>query len=196
MKKVLTVVLCICIALTLSISAMAEASPENKVIIRKATGTKQDGSSVAVDTWAEIAEDNTITVVADPKYGTFNSWSIYVVSEVTGTAAGTSNGFGTANLVELATKETATAAKEGVDYTIVSGTLTTTTLTVRPISRIAICGNYSNTITDPLSSSSTPGSATAPVTGETNNLNKIMVVSVVMLAAAAVVFGVKRQLSK
>ena len=44
MKKVLTVVLCICIALTLSISAMAEASPENKVIIRKGTGTKQDGA--------------------------------------------------------------------------------------------------------------------------------------------------------
>ncbi|MBO4433576.1 MAG: hypothetical protein J5852_08605, partial [Clostridia bacterium] len=178
---------------TLSISAMAEASPENKVIIRKGTGTKQDGSTVSADTWVEVAEDNTITVVADPKYGTFNSWSIYVVSEVTDTAAGTANGFGAASLVNLATKDKAATAVEGTDYEIVSGTLKTTTLTVRPISKIAICGNYSNTITDPLSDSSTPGTSTAPKTGD---MNKVIYVSIAMLAAAAVVFTVKRQLSK
>lgn len=199
MKKVLTVVLCICLALTLSISAMAEASPENKVIIRKGTGTKQDGSTVPADTYVELAEDNTITVTADPKYGTFVNWSVYVVSEVTGTAKGTSNGIGAANVLELATKTTATDAKQGVDYTIVSGSLTATTMTVKPISRIAICGNYKNAagevlITDPLSSSDTAGTPSGSPT--TNDVNKVLYVSLFMLAAAAVVFGVKRQLSK
>ena len=50
MKKVLAVVLCVCIALTLTVAAMAAASPETKVIIRKGTATKnQDGSTIPVD---------------------------------------------------------------------------------------------------------------------------------------------------
>ena len=174
MKKILAVVLCICIALTLSITAMAQESPQNKVIVRQGIGTKADGSSVSVDTFVEIAEDGTITVVADEeKYGTFDSWSIYVVSDAA---------------------EKATDAKEGTDYTIVKGTLKTKTLTVRPINRIAICGNYKGTITDPLSASSVPG--TKPDKSVKTSDLSVMYIAIVMLAAGALVFGAKRQLSK
>ena len=199
MKKILAVVLCLCIALTLSVAAMAEASPENKVIVRKGTGTKADGTVVPEDTFVEIAEDGTITVTADPKYGTFVNWSVYVISDVTGTASTSEFGAGAASILNLATTTKATDAKQGTDYTIVAGTLTTTTLTVRPISRIAICGNYKNAagqtlITDPLSASSVEGKAT-DTSSKTNDVNYVYI-AIVMLAAAAVVFGAKRQFSK
>lgn len=195
MKKVLSVILCVCIALTLSVAAIAAASPENKVIIRKGIGTKnQDGSSIPEDTYVEIAEDGTITAIADEaKYGKFNSWTIYVISEVTGVSAGTSFGSGVASVLNLATTSKATVAKAGTDYTWVEGNLTAKKIVIKPISKVAICGNYNNTITDPLSPSSTAGKP--DTSSKTNDLG-IVYAAIIMLAAGAVLFGAKRQLSK
>ncbi|MBR4910266.1 MAG: hypothetical protein IKZ47_02955 [Clostridia bacterium] len=200
MKKILAIVLCVVIALTLSISAMAESSPENNVIIRKATATKNTGAAIPEDTFVELGDDGTITVVADEaKYGKFIDWSVYVISDVTGTASEFEAGAGSADLLELATTQKATDAKLGTDYTIVAGGLTEKTMTVKPISRIAICGNYYNannqaTKTDPLSASSVAGTV-ADTSSKTSDLS-ILYISLVMLAAAAVIFGAKRQLSK
>ena len=200
MKKVLAVILCVCIALTLTVAAMAAASPEAKIIIRKGTATKnQDGSTIPADTFVEIAEDGTITVIADEaKYGKFINWSVYVISDVTGVSAGTPFGAGAAKILNLATESKATNAKEGTDYTIVEGSLTAKKMTVRPISKIAICGNYYNakgeaTITDPLSASDVPGKIDK--SSKTNDFG-ILYAAVIMLAAGALIFGAKRQLSK
>ena len=182
MKKVLAIVLCVCLALTLSVSAMAAGSPENNVIVRKGDASKQTGDTSAsfpVDTFVEVAPDNTVTVVANEKtYGTFNSWSIYVLSNVAGTSGALK----------------ATAAKAGVDYTVVSGNLKSKTLVIKSINRLAVCGNYGGTITDPLSASTVPGTKPdkSPKHGDLN----VMYIAIAMLAAGAVLFGAKRQLSK
>ena len=137
MKKILTVVLCICVALTLTVSAMAVSSPENKVIVREGTATQEDGTTIPEDTFAAVSDDHSITVTANEKvYGKFNNWTIFVVKQTGSTGA-----------VEY------TAAKEGVDYTIVSGSLTDGTLVIKPISQIAVCGNYASKTTDPAKAS-------------------------------------------
>lgn len=202
MKKVLALVLCVIIALTLSVSAFAESSPESGVIIIKGIGTKQSGASIPKDTYVQISEDEIITAVADEEtYGKFIDWSIYVIDTATGTAAEFNAGAGAASVLNLATA-TYSTAKEGTDYTILSGySLKTKTIKIKRIGehKLAICGNYYNekgqkTVTDPLKTSDAPGNPTT--SSHTSNDLGIMYVAIVMLAAAAVVFGVKRQLSK
>jgi 3-polyprenyl-4-hydroxybenzoate decarboxylase len=130
----MAIIICVCIAFTVSVSAFAASSPEGKVIIKKGVGTKQDGGSVPVDTFVEVADNNTITVVADEqKYGKFDKWVIYVAN-----ADGTY-----------------TEAVAGVDYTVTSGSTTDKTMVIVPISRLAIAGNYANTATDPAKPSDT-----------------------------------------
>lgn len=137
MKKLLTVVLCICVALTVTVSAMANSSPENKVIIREGDATQQDGTIIPEDTFTNVSEDHSVTVTANEKiYGKFNNWTIFLVKQTGNT--------GTVGYV---------AAVEGVDYTIVNGSLVSSTIVVKPINQIAICGNYSGIITDPAKAS-------------------------------------------
>ncbi len=172
MKKVLAIVICLCIALTVSVSAFAASSPANKVKVVAGIGTKQDGGSIPTDTFVDIADDSSITVVADEKnYGKFDKWIIYIIND---------NG-------------TYTEAKEGTDYTVKSGSLGDKNLTIVPISRVAITGNYGGKITDPAKpSTAVTSSANSPKTGDVNVAYAIMV----LLAAGALVFGAKRQLSK
>lgn len=173
MKKVLAIIICVCIALTISVSAFAASSPQNKVIIRKGFGTKQDGSSIPVDTYAEVADNNTITIVADEKtYGSFDNWSFYVIKS-DGTYA---------------------LAQPGVDYTVKEGSTSDKKMVIAPINQIIVAGNYNGTITDPLSASTVEGTKKnkSVKTGDVN----VMYAVIVMLAAGAVLFGVKRQLSK
>ena len=88
---------------------------------------------------------------------------------------------------------TYTEAKEGTDYTVKSGSLGDKNLTIVPISRVAITGNYGGKITDPAKpSTAVTSSANSPKTGDVNVAYAIMV----LLAAGALVFGAKRQLSK
>lgn len=278
MKKVLAIILCVCIALTISVTAFAASSPQNKVIVRKAVATKQDGTIIAVDTPVDVADDNTVTAVADEKtYGKFDGWKIYIVDETTGEVTekeavvnvdyklvkGDANsqeitiipinkiaiagnyagkttdptkssnidtnvmvrkGFGAREdgttfdsdkFVEIAVNGVLTAtadektygkfnswsvyvvgdktvaAKEGTDYSIASGSLKSKEVKVKVLTtkKIIICGNYAGTITDPDKGSAEKGS---PKTGDLN----VIYVALVLLAAAAVVFGAKRQLSK
>lgn len=178
MKKILAVILCVCLALTLSFAAMAAESPENKVIFRKCMAEKGD-TAVSEDTFVEVAEGGTVTAKAnEAKYGKFNGWSVYVISDVAGTSGALK----------------ATAAKAGVDYTVVSGNLKSKTLVIKPIKRLAICGNYKGTITDPLSASTVPG--TKPDKTSKWGDSGVMYIAIAMLAAGAVLFGAKRQLSK
>ena len=177
MKKVLAIVLCALIALSLTFAAMAAPSPENKVIIRKGIATKQDGSNIPVDTFVEVAEDNTVTVTANEKtYGKFNKWTIYVVKTVEGS-----------DEVEYV------EAKEGVDYVIVSGSVNDATLVIKPINQIAIAGNYAGKVTDPAKVSSVPG--TTPKSVKTGDVN-VMFAVIALLAAGAVVLGAKRKIAE
>ena len=172
MKKTLAILLCVCLAFTLSVSAFAAESPSNKVVIIKGVGTKEDGTVVPVDTFVDVADDSSVTVVADEKtYGKFDGWTIYLVDD-------------DGNYTE---------AKEGVDYTVKEGDLSSDKLVIVPINKIAIAGNYGGKITDPAKGSGTNGTTKdSPKTGDLN----VMYAVVLLLAASAFAFGAKRQLSK
>ncbi len=172
MKRVLAVVLCLCLAFTLSVTAFAVGSPSNKVVVRKGVGTKQDGTVIPVDTFVDISDDSSVTIVADEKtYGKFDGWTIYLVNE----------------------DGTYTEAKPGVDYTVKEGDLSSDKLVIVPINKIAVAGNYAGKITDPAKSSDVEGTKKdSPKTGDID----IMYAVAVLLAAGAVIFGAKRQLSK
>lgn len=174
MKKVLAIVLCVCIALTLSLVVMAESSPKTSVVVRKGTISKLDGTTVPADTYVEVAEDNTVTVKSDKTYGNFNKWSIYKVVQ---TANGTT---------------TYEEAKEGVDYTIVSGSLKDGTLVIKPLTEIVVAGDYNNVTTNPANASSVSGSSHSSKTGDV----EVMYIAFALLAAGAVLLGAKKQLSK
>ena len=82
------------------------------------------------------------------------------------------------------------AAVLGTDYKIVSGSLTSSELKIEVYTDVIICANYNDVITDPLVKSDS--SATSPQTGDV----AVAGIAVVMLIAAAVVFGAKKQFSK
>lgn len=172
MKKVLAILLCVCFAFTLSVTAFAAESPSNKVVVVKGVGTKQDGTVVPVDTFVDIADDSSVTVVADEKtYGKFDGWTIFIVND----------------------DGTYTEAKEGTDYTVKEGDLFSDKIVIVPINKIAIAGNYAGKITDPAKGSKPQDTQKdSPKTGDID----VMYAVVLLLAAGAVVFGAKRQLSK
>ena len=82
------------------------------------------------------------------------------------------------------------AAVEGTDYKIVSGSLNSAELKIEVFADVVICANYNGAITDPDVKSDS--SATSPETGDF----AVASMAVVMLVAAAVVFGAKKQFSK
>lgn len=197
MKKLIAIFLSLILVVAFSVTAFAAQSPVAKeqvtVVLRKAGGIKgveKDDVKYTLDGGTEI------TVVADEaKYGTFNNWTIYKAeTEATTTATPVGGGIMTlsAAVLNLATKTTTATAP--ADYEIVKGSLTSKELTILTHSDLIICGNYNNKVTDPASNSTASGTDTdeSPKTGDVKALCAV----IVMLASAAVVFGVKKQLVK
>ena len=184
MKKIIALVLSIVMICCFSVTAFAAESP---TATEKVTVTLRKASSdVAVDKAYTVDAGATITVKADSKYGKFNGWSIYKEA-----AATPKTGMVTLSVLNLATTKTATAV-EGTDYEIVSGSLTSTELTIKVKSSVIICGNYDGKTTDPSASSNADGSAQSPQTGDMT----IVYAVVAMLALGAFAFGVKKVYSK
>ena len=178
MKKLIALALAALIVCALPVMAMAEPTPSpeapNLVHINIRKGTIQGSTNNAATTDGQ----GNITVVADPTLGKFNNWTIFKV--VDGQAQQAAIG---------TTAETKyVAAVEGVDYVIVSGTLTTTTLTVRPLTDLVICGNYDGKITDPKTGES---GSTAPKTGA----NTAVLIVVAALALAGAGYATKKGLA-
>ncbi len=193
MKKLIAFVLCIAVICTLSVTAFAAESPSASA---KVSVTLRKADSVAPTEKSDVSYtvDNgtVITVKANPDYGTFNSWSIYKEQPAaTGTSAKANNsGVITLSVINLATTTKVTEAVAGTDYKIVSGSLTSAEMKVEVYTDVIICGNYNNVVTDPLIKSDS--SATSPETGDF----AVASAAIVMLVAAAVVFGAKKQFSK
>ena len=183
MKKIFAIVLCVCLALTVSVSVMAASSPQNNVIVIKGEGTDESGAAIKEDTYVTVSENGVITVTSSSKYGKFDSWSIYVVEETVDPTTGVA-------------KKVTRLAKLNEDFVIVTGDLKSDTIKIKPISsgvKIAVAGNYGNTITDPLKTSDAAGTpAKSDKTGDASAM--LLVVS--LLSGAAVLFGAKRQFSK
>ena len=184
MKKFIALALVALIVCALPVMALAADSPAAeemvKVVIQKGTTDSQKQTNDVV------RGRGTITVTADPTQGTFREWIIYKVTDDAATGAAIAD-------VTAATKYT--KAVEGTDYEVVSGTLTTSPLTVRPLTDIVITGNYNKTvtntttgktevvkmITDPQTGAVTE---TSPKTGV--NTAILVVIAVLALAGAGV----------
>ena len=190
MKKIIATILCLVCAFSLTLGVCAEKSPEAtvKYEVTLYKGTPVDGLSKAGE--AQIVnEGGIVTAKAIESEGTFNSWTIYKAATATGTAGANEGG-----LITLSAAATplasVTAAVEVTDYTIVSGSLTSATLSIKPLTSLIICANYNGQITDPVTG--VAKKSDSPKTG----YNTAIVFAVVMLGAAAVTFGAKKQLSK
>lgn len=169
MKKVLALVLCVAFLFTLSVTALAteeSATAETKYEIIMRRGIGVSGVTEN-DSTTLINEGDSVVAKFDPSYGTFNNWTIY----------------------KRGTDGKIVPAVEGVDYILEDGTLLTSEqIKVQAKGDLIICANYNGEKTDPGVASKEGAS---PKTGDMS-----VAYVVVMLAAAAIVFGAKKVYSK
>ena len=195
MKKIIALVLSIVMICCFSVTAFAADSPS---ATEKVTATVRKADLVdpvgKVDTEYTLDKGATLTVKANSKYGTFNSWSVYKVeASVEGVSAPVNSGVITLSAVKNLAATTKTVdAVVGTDYEIVKGSLTASEMTIKLNTSVIVCGNYDNVKTDPNAASNADGSASAP---QTSDMTAVYAM-VVMLAVVAFGFGVKKVYSK
>ncbi|MBR3144392.1 MAG: hypothetical protein IKF53_00675 [Clostridia bacterium] len=169
MKKVLALVLCVAFLFTLSVTALAKeksATAKTQYEIIMRKGIGVSGVTEN-DSTTLINEGDSIVAKFDPSYGTFNNWTIY----------------------KRGTDGKTVPAVEGVDYILEDGTLLTSEqIKVQAKADLTICANYNGEKTD-------PGAASKKGTSDPTGDMSVAYV-VVMLAAAAIVFGAKKVYSK
>jgi hypothetical protein len=115
-----------------------DTNQNGKYDVQAVSAKPVNGYSASSGTWSSNkavvafdAKNNQLTVSPNPKFGTFNNWSVYL--SVKGEDG----------------KQTFVEAIEGVHYTIANGSLTSDILTVIPLADIVICGNYNGKTTSP-----------------------------------------------
>lgn len=193
MKKIIALVLSIVMVCCFSVTAFAAESPSANekvtVTVRKADVVNPAGK---VDTEYTFDAGTTITVKANSKYGTFNSWSVYKEETATGVSAPVKSDVVTLSVVKTLAATKTVDAVAGTDYEIVKGSLTSTEMTIKINTAVIVCGNYNNVKTDPNVASGADDSSSAPQTGDMTMVWAL----VVMLGVAAFGFGVKKVYSK
>ena len=195
MKKIIALVLSIVMVCCFSVTAFAADSPtatkKITITVRKADVVEPTGK---VDTEYTLDKGTTLTVKANSKYGTFNSWSVYKVeASVEGVSAPVNSGIITLSAVKNLAATTKTVdAVQGADYEIVKGSLTSSEMTIKLNTTVIVCGNYNNVKTDPNVASGADNSDSAP---QTSDMTLVYAV-VVMLGIVAFGFGAKKVYSK
>lgn len=195
MKKIIALILTVVMVCCFSVTAFAAESPSATekvtVTVRKADVADP---TVKVDVNYTLDKGATLTVKANSKYGTFNSWSVYKVeATVEGVSAPVNSEIITLSAVKnLATTTKTVEAVQGIDYEIVKGSLTSSEMTIKLNTAVIVCGNYDNVKTDPNVDSNADDSDSAPKTGDMTAVYAM----VIALAAVAFGFGVKKVYSK
>lgn len=160
MKKVFAVILAIALVMSLSLSISAAVSSPGGVSYYKVYVIDGPGADTEV---TKVPVGDQVTITSDPDNGDFDKWMFY--------------------------KADGTPAVEGKDYTFVSGTATSETITIIPLANIIITGNYNGVITKVEITNDEPHS---PQTGD----NTVYALSAVMVVALAGAVVAKKQLAK
>ena len=160
MKKVFAVVLAVILVMSLSVTAFAATLSPEGVSLYKVYVINGNGAKTQV---TEVTVGDSITLNADPEMGKFDKWMIY--------------------------KMDGTPAVEGKDYTIVSGSMTSETITIIPLANIIVTGNYNGKITKFDITNNEPVS---PQTGDTS----VVMLGAMMVLALAGATIAKKQLVK
>ncbi len=160
MKKVCAVILAVVLVMSLSVTAFAAVASPEGVSYYKVYVINGQGAETII---TEVEVGESITLTADPKMGKFDKWMVY--------------------------KADGTPAVEGVDYKILSGSLTTSPCTIIPLANIIITGNYNGKITTFKIANDEP---TSPQTGDTT----VYALGAVMVLALAGATVAKKQLVK
>jgi len=160
MKKVFAILLAAVLVMALSVTAFAAGVSPEGVSYYKVYIIDGNGSKTQVEK-VPVGED--ITLEADPDKGDFDEWKIY--------------------------KADGSVAVEGEDYEIVSGSLTSSSITILPKANLIITANYDGEETD---FEIDNGEVTSPQTGDVA-VYALCSVMVLALAGAAVA---KKQLVK
>ncbi len=158
MKKVFAVILAVAMIMCLSVSAFAALSPEDKPVYKVTVINGIDAKSEV----KSIDEGSEFTVTSDANKGKFDFWRVY--------------------------KKDGTVAKEGVDYTVKTGKLEESPISIIPKADIIVTGNYDGKLTDPLTGKEMQDKS--PATGD------FSVVYIFALGALALAGVAKKQLSK
>ncbi len=180
MKKIVALILCIVSVFVFSVAVSAESSPVGEEVFSVITIVpSQQGEVIESIKPATVTvnEGGTITVTApesvkkDEVTPEFTGFKIY--KQASGTA-GAANG-----LVE---------AVLGVDYIIVKGSLGDANVEIKPLTDVVVVATYKDVVIDP-----TTGNVTVqPESPKTGSATAVCF-AIVALAAAAVMFGAKKQ---
>ena len=167
MKKIIALVLSIVMICCLSVTAFAANSPTAS---EKVTVTIRKGATANQEYKADVAYTvdggTVLSLKADAQQGKFDNWTVYA--------------------------EDGKALTEGVDFVVVSGSLTSSEVSIKLIKSAIVCANYDNVKTDPKVPGSSDNSANAPQTGDMTAVYAF----VVMLGVVAFAFGAKKVYSK
>lgn len=195
MKKIIAVILALVSVLTLSLTALAAsptASPVYKITLAGVGGVSEQNNSQnsgSIDKNASkklftitVDENCNIVATADANAGRFDGWKIYKAN------SGTTGNVGVTNTlsVNAVAAINFTVATPGVDYTVVSGSLTSNTLVIKPHTDLIITANYGGVVTNP--ETGEPTSDKSPATGDM----LLVYASVAMLAVLSVAFIYKK----
>lgn len=159
MKKIFAIILCVLVMCSICVPAFADN-------IKSPVGEKVHEVTIRNGTGfvTEVKDGDKVTIKFDPDMGNFDNWSIYLDYDNS-------------------------KAVEGRDYIVVSGSLTSDTLTIIPKTDLIICGNYNGKITDP--NTGKPVDPNAPETGWENGIDTLLYIggAVLMLAIGLLVTG-------
>ena len=160
MKKVFAILLAAVLVMALSVTAFAAGVSPEGVSYYKVHIIDGNGSKTQIE---KVPVGEEITLEADPDKGDFDEWKIY--------------------------KADGSVAVEGKDYEIVTGSLSSTSITIIPKANLIITANYNGVETE---FEIDNGEVTSPQTGDVA-VYALCSVMVLALAGAAVA---KKQLVK
>ncbi len=190
MKKIIALVLCAVFVCALSVGVSAEKSPVADKVYSVTTVIPEENADITDNVkpaTTKVNDGGTITLTApatvksDDGETKFTGFKIYKKAAATGTAAANEG-------VVTPLANGLVEAVKGTDYDIVKGSLTDTTVEIKPYTDLVVVANYKDVVIDP-----TTGVVTVQPESPATGSATAICFAIVGLAAAAVTFGAKKR---